>query len=52
MHSTYFQFGVRIGESVALKNTTLGYIYNTNTEQENLDVMNKALKKSDRKNKK
>lgn len=30
--------------------TTLSYIYNPNTEQENLDIMNKALKKSDRKN--
>jgi hypothetical protein len=30
--------------------TTLGYIYNPNTEQENLNIMNEALKKSDRKN--
>ena len=26
--------------------TTLGYIYNPNTEQENLDIMNKAMSKS------
>ena len=32
------------------ESTTLSYIYNPNTEQENLDIMNKALKKSDRKN--
>ncbi len=31
--------------------TTLGYIYNPNTEQENLDIMNKALNKSNNKNK-
>ena len=31
------------------ESTTLSYIYNPNTEQENLDIMNKALKKSDRK---
>lgn len=30
--------------------TTLNYIYNPNTEQENLNIMNEALKKSDRKN--
>ncbi len=28
--------------------TTLGYIYNPNTEQENLNIMNEALKKSDK----
>lgn len=32
--------------------TTLGYIYNPNTEQENLDIMNKALNSSNKKNKK
>jgi integrase len=32
--------------------TTLGYIYNPNTEQENLNIMNEALKKSDKKNRK
>ncbi len=32
------------------ESTTLSYIYNPNTEQQNLDIMNKALKKSDRKN--
>jgi hypothetical protein len=32
--------------------TTLGYIYNPNTKQENLDIMNKALNKSKKKNKK
>ena len=32
--------------------TTLGYIYNPNTEQENLNIMNKALKKSGRKSQK
>jgi hypothetical protein len=31
--------------------TTLSYIYNPNTEQENLDIMNKALKKKDKKDK-
>ena len=30
--------------------TTLGYIYNLNTEQENLDIMNKALNKGNKKN--
>jgi len=30
--------------------TTLSYIYNPNTEQETLNIMNEALKKSDRKN--
>ena len=30
--------------------TILSYIYNPNTEQENLNIMNEALKKSDRKN--
>ncbi len=30
--------------------TTLNYIYNPNTEQENLNIMNEALKKSDKKN--
>lgn len=30
--------------------TTLSYIYNPNTEQENLNIMNEALKKSDKKN--
>ena len=29
--------------------TTLSYIYNPNTEQENLNIMNEALKKSDKK---
>ena len=29
--------------------TTLSYIYNPNTEQENFNIMNEALKKSDRK---
>ena len=28
--------------------TTLSYIYNPNTEQENLNIMNEALKKSDK----
>lgn len=32
--------------------TTLGYIYNPNTEQENLNIINEALKKSDKKNRK
>lgn len=32
--------------------TTLSYIYNPNTEQENLDIMNKALNSSNKKNKK
>ena len=32
--------------------TTLSYIYNPNTEQENLNIMNEALKKSDKMNKK
>ena len=32
--------------------TTLSYIYNPNTEQENLDIMNKALNRSNKKNKK
>lgn len=32
------------------ENTTLNYVYNPNTEQENLNIMNEALKKSDRKN--
>lgn len=32
--------------------TTLGYIYNPNTEQENLDIMNKALNSSNKKNNK
>jgi hypothetical protein len=31
---------------------TLGYIYNPNTEQQNLDIMNKALNNSNKKNKK
>jgi len=31
------------------ESTTLSYIYNPNTEQENLDILNKALKKSARK---
>lgn len=30
--------------------TTLSYIYNPNTEQENLNIMNEALKKGDKKN--
>ena len=30
--------------------TTLGYIYNPNKEQENLDIMNKALNKDNKKN--
>lgn len=30
--------------------TTLSYIYNPNTEQENLNIMNEALKKSNKKN--
>lgn len=29
--------------------TTLSYIYKPNTEQENLNIMNEALKKSDKK---
>ncbi len=32
--------------------TTLSYIYNPNTEKENLDIMNKALNSSNKKNKK
>ena len=28
--------------------TTLGYIYNPNTKEENLNIMNEALKKSSR----
>jgi hypothetical protein len=32
--------------------TTLSYIYNPNTEQENWNIMNEALKKSDKMNKK
>lgn len=32
--------------------TTLSYIYNPNTEQENLNIMNEALKKSDKKTRK
>ena len=32
--------------------TTLGYIYNPNTEQENLNIMNEALKKGGRKSQK
>ncbi len=32
--------------------TTLSYIYNPNTEQENLNIMNEALKKGNKKNKK
>lgn len=32
--------------------TTLSYIYDPNTEQEDLNIMNEALKKSDKKNKK
>ncbi len=32
--------------------TTLSYIYNPNTEQENLNIMNKALNNSNKKNKK
>jgi len=32
--------------------TTLSYIYNPNTEQENLNIMNEALKKSDKISKK
>jgi integrase len=32
--------------------TTLGYIYNPNTEQENLDIMNRALNNGNKKNKK
>lgn len=32
--------------------TTLSYIYNPNTEQESLDIMNKALNSSNKKNKK
>ena len=32
--------------------TTLSYIYNSNTEQEILDIMNKALNSSNKKNKK
>lgn len=32
--------------------TTLGYIYNPNTEQENLNIMNEALKKSNKINQK
>lgn len=32
--------------------TTLSYIYNPNTEQENLDIMNNALNSSHKKNKK
>ena len=32
------------------ESTTLSYIYNPNTEQENLNIMNEALKKSARKN--
>jgi hypothetical protein len=31
------------------ESTTLSYIYNPNTEQENLDIMNKALKNNNRK---
>ena len=31
------------------ESTTLSYIYNPNTEQENLDIMNKALKNSKKK---
>ena len=34
------------------ESTTLSYIYNPNTEQENLDIMNKALNSSNKKNKK
>ena len=33
-----------------MKKTTLSYIYNPNTEKENLGIMNNALKKSDRMN--
>lgn len=32
--------------------TTFSYIYNPNTEQENLNIMNEALKKSDKKTRK
>lgn len=32
------------------ESTTLSYIYNLNTKQENLNIMNEALKKSDKKN--
>lgn len=32
--------------------TTLSYIYNPNMEQENLNIMNEALKKSDKKTRK
>ena len=35
-----------------MKSATLSYIYNPNTEQENLNIMNEALKKSDKKTKK
>jgi hypothetical protein len=31
------------------ESTTLGYIYNPNTEQENLSIMNEDLKKSNKK---
>ncbi len=31
------------------ESTTLSYIYNPNTEQENLDIMNKALKNNNKK---
>ncbi|BCJ95841.1 hypothetical protein acsn021_34100 [Anaerocolumna cellulosilytica] len=34
------------------ESTTLGYIYNPNTEQENLDIMNKALNRSNKKSQK
>ena len=32
------------------ESTTLSYIYNPNTEQENLNIMNEALKNSNKKN--
>lgn len=32
--------------------TTLSYIYNPNAEQDNFNIMNEALKKGDKKNKK
>lgn len=34
------------------KNTTLSYIYNPNTEQENLNIKNEALRKRDIKTRK
>ena len=45
-------YSIRIILGQVDEKTTLGYIYNPNTEQENLNIMNEALKKSHKKNKK